>query len=126
MKSDIFLRQWWHDERLDVKDRVLNFGIDPTDHFWVPDTFISNSRKTESHKTFTKSVKTTIGPKDSVYASMRYAVCQRMKQSTSRCSFKGVGSRNCKQTCYTPSFQCLGTFYPGDFPSEKNWSKISI
>ena len=71
MKSDIFLRQWWNDPRLDVGQRVFNFNIDPSQYFWVPDTFISNARKTESHQTLTKNSLTTLGPNSSVYASMR-------------------------------------------------------
>ena len=72
MKSDVFIRQWWVDERLDTGKEELNFAIDPTEFFWVPDTFVSNARKTESHQMFTQSVKTQIGPYGKVYASKRY------------------------------------------------------
>jgi len=72
VKSDIYLRQWWNDPRLDVGQRVLIFNINPSSYFWVPDTFISNSRKTERHETMTKSSSVKLGPNSSVFASMRF------------------------------------------------------
>ncbi|XP_065065154.1 gamma-aminobutyric acid receptor subunit rho-3-like isoform X2 [Rhopilema esculentum] len=74
MKSDVFIRQWWVDERLETGKDQLNFAIDPTEFFWVPDTFVSNARKTESHQMFTQSVKTQIGPYGRVYASKRFTI----------------------------------------------------
>ena len=71
MKSDIYLRQWWVDARLNVGPSMFYFNIDPAEYFWVPDTFVSNSRKTESHKTLTDSSLARIGPNSSVYASKR-------------------------------------------------------
>ena len=71
MKSDIFLRQWWHDERLNVSAKTMSFNVAPSDYFWVPDTFVSNARVTDSHETFTKSALTRIGPNGAVYGSMR-------------------------------------------------------
>eukprot|EP00794_Sanderia_malayensis_P019106 gene19106-21022_t len=72
LKSDVFLRQFWHDERLNTKDgKIFNYNVDPTKFIWVPDTFVGNARETKRHKALTDNIKTRIGPNGAVYVSTR-------------------------------------------------------
>ena len=70
----ITFRQQWNDPRLkfdDQRGNIRYLSLTETDSIWTPDTFISNSKKTEVVADIKPNVLVRIYPNGDVYYSTR-------------------------------------------------------
>ena len=73
---DMFLRQWWRDERLDFTNNKTIFDkleLDPKniENVWQPDTFFENEKKAMIHTVTTTNQLMHIYKDGTVVYSMR-------------------------------------------------------
>ena len=68
-EADIFLREWWIDPRINIKNGSVTLHDNPNLFLWVPDLFISNSHGADMHKMLSETVGTQISPNGHMFLS---------------------------------------------------------
>ncbi|VBB28963.1 unnamed protein product [Acanthocheilonema viteae] len=73
----LYLRQFWHDNRLafeSADERELTIGIDLIKSIWVPDTFFPNEKKSFFHEATTHNSFLRIDNRGNVFLSIRLTI----------------------------------------------------
>ena len=69
---EIFFRQWWHDPTLiGVVNTTLTLAIDPSNLFWIPDTYFVNGKHPRSQDVSKFARRLLLKPDGNVYYSSR-------------------------------------------------------
>ena len=69
---DIFFRQWWVDPRFEHNSSTpFNMATDPTDLFWVPDTYFVNAKAAKYHHVTRENMRVKIYKDGKIYFSTR-------------------------------------------------------